>query len=228
VSKHIAKHAHRIAEKAIHRVFKSPKDIKLMLQRAIKEAGELAARHPKTPVTQDLHEGCIKIARQGTGTPGKFRWVVQKIFDKEIGTKGERILRIIIDESGRIVTAFPADRLLAIGLGLATVEILGERTAQASSYIRKQAEVEAALEEKEVGLSWEDFIPYIGLIWSGSLNLGEYEALQEERFIRKEIDDIIKEIEFNEKRSLGQEERMEIEDLIRVAIAAPMLAEESE
>jgi hypothetical protein len=228
VTKHIAKHARRIAEKAIHSVFKSPKDIKFLLQRALKEAGELAARHPKAPVTQILEEGGVKIARQGTGTPGKFRWVVQKTFGKDIGTKGEKILRIIIDETGRIVSAFPADRLLAIGLGVGAVEMLGERTAQASEFVRQQAEAEAAREEKEEGLSWEDFIPFIGDVWGGSLNVGEDEILREERFIRDEIEDIIKEIEFNEKRSLGPQERREIEDLVRAAIGAPMLAEESE
>jgi hypothetical protein len=227
VSKHIAKHARRIAEKAIHSVFKSPKDIKFLLGRALKEAMELAARHPKAPVTQILEEGGVKIAQQGTHTPGKFRWVVQKVFDKEIGTKGEKILRIFIDETGRIVSAFPADRLIAIGLGVGSIGILGERTAEANEFVRQQARIDAAREEKEQGLDWEDFIPFIGDIWGGSLNVGEDEMLREERFIREAIEDIIIEIEFNEKRTLGPKDRREIEDLVRASIAAPLLAEES-
>ncbi len=226
VSKHIAKHGRRIAGKAIHSVFKSPKNIKSMLETTVKEAAELAGKHPKAPVTQALEESGLKIARQSTGTPGKFRWVVQKTFNKEIGTKGEKILRIIIDQSGRIVTAFPADRLIAIGLGVAAIEVIGERTAEANTAVRQMAKEEAAQREKEEGLQWEDFIPFIGAIYGGSLNVGEYEELREWRFIQQVIDDVIKEVESSESRSLSQNERMEIAELVRSAIAAPLLAEE--
>ena len=54
----------------------------------------------------------LKIAIQQTGSPGKVRWVVQRAFGQTIGTNGERILRVVIDSSGRVVTAFPAERLL--------------------------------------------------------------------------------------------------------------------
>lgn len=225
VSKHIAKHARRIAGKT---VFKSPKKIKLILEKTVKEAAELAARHPKAPVTQTLEGSGIKITRQYMGIPGKFRWVVVKTFDKEIGTKGEKILRIIIDQSGRIVTAYPVGRLTAIGLGVATIEALEERTAEASTTVRQMAEAEAALEEKEAGLQWEDFIPIIGDIWGGSLNAGEDEELRQIRFIRQVIDDIIKEVEFKESRSLSPNEREEIEEIVRAAITAPLFAEEEE
>jgi hypothetical protein len=229
VSKHIAKHARRIAGKAIHSVFKSPKDIKLLLKTTLREAGELAARNSKAPVTQILEEGGVKIARQGTRTPGKFRLIVQKTFGKEIGTNGEKILRIIIDQSGRIVTAFPADRLLAIGFTVGTIELFGERTASANEVVREQAKAKAEREEKaEEGLDWQEFIPFIGMIWGGSLNEGEDEMIRDDRFIQNMIEDIIKEIEFSEQRSFDGDRRREIEDLVRAAIAAPMIGEESE
>jgi hypothetical protein len=225
VSKHIAKHARNIAGKAIHSVFKSPKNIKSMLQGAVKEAAELAARHPKIPVTHVLEEGGLKIARQSTGSPGKFRWVVQKTFGKAIGTKGEKILRIIIDQSGRIVTAFPTDRLIALGISIGAIELLSERTAEAGTTVRKMAEAEAAREDERSGLDWEDFIPYIGAIWGGSLNEGESEWLRQRDFIEKVIADAIAEVELTEKRSLGPQERQEVEDLVRVGIATPLFGE---
>jgi hypothetical protein len=134
--------------------------------------------------------------------------------------KGERILRIIIDQSGRVVSAFPSDRLIAIGLGLGAVEILGERSATSAEKARNNAERDAA---KEDDISWWEFVPLIGDIWGGSLNEGEDEMLRRGRELEKDIQDVIAEIEAEEQRTLNTEERKTVEELFRAAIGSSLL-----
>jgi hypothetical protein len=222
VSKHIGKHARRIAGKAIHSIFKNPKKIKSMLERTVKEATELAARHASKPATEMLEEGAIRIARQTTGTPGKFRWIVQKTFPDAIGTAGERVLRIVIDQSGRIVSAFPADRLLAIGIGVGALGGFDARTAAAGERTRDYAARDAA---KEDVVSWGEFVPIIGDLWGGELNAGEDEELRRERELSAEIASTIAAIEDEETRCLTAEEKQVVEDAFRAAVATPLHAE---
>ena len=86
------------------------------------------------------------------------------MFSSAIGTKGETVLRVIIDQTGRLVTAFPADRIALIGLGAAGALALDEGTAEAGEQIRMDAEAQAAkLAEKEQGSGdWEEWIPFLG------------------------------------------------------------------
>jgi hypothetical protein len=225
VSKHVARHARRIGGRAIHSVFKQPKKIKIMIEGAVREATELAAKHAKLPATSALREGAITVARQTTGTPGKFRWVVEKTFGSEIGTAGERILRIIIDQSGRVVTAFPTDRLIAIGLAAAALNVFGERSAAAAEKAHAYAAKDAA---KEDDVSWWEFVPVIGDLWGGELNAGEDDLLRRDRELNKDILETIAAIEEEEKRSLNPEERKVVEDTFRAAIAAPLMTEGEE
>ncbi len=226
VSKHVARHARRIGGRAIHSVFKQPKKIKIMIEGAVREAAELAAKHAKLPATSALREGAITVARQTTGTPGKFRWVVEKTFGSDIGTAaGERILRIIIDQSGRVVTAFPTDRLIAIGLAAAALNVFGERSAAAAEKTHAYAAKDAA---KEDDVSWWEFVPVIGDLWGGELNAGEDDLLRRDRELNKDILETIAAIEEEEKRSLNPEERKVVEDTFRAAIAASLMTEGEE
>lgn len=225
LSKHIAKHARRIAGKAIHSVFKHPKKIKTLVEGAVREATALAAKHATKPVTEVIEEGGIRMVRQVTGTPGKVRWVVQKTFSDAIGTRGERILRIVIDQSGRVVSAFPSDRLIAIGLGVGAVEVFGERSADAAERAHRDAERDAAKED-----SWSlwDFVPFIGDIWGGDVNAGESEELRCEDELRKDIQDAIAAVEAEEARKLIPEEREVVEETFRAAIGASLVEPDGE
>lgn len=206
----------------MHSIFKHPKKIKRMLERTVKEATELAAKHARRPATEMLEEGVIRIARQTTGTPGKFRWIVQKTFPEAIGTAGERILRIVIDQSGRIVTAFPADRLLAIGLGVGALGVFDARTAAASEKARDYAARDAA---KEDDFSWWEVVPIIGDIWGGELNAGEDEEIRRQRELSAEIAATLAAIEEEEERCLSDEEKTVVEDTFRAAVATPLNGE---
>ena len=229
VSRHIARHGRMIAGRAIHSVFKSPKKIKQMLELTVKEAAELAGRNARAPAEQVLEEGGLRIARQTTGTPGKFRWMIQREFKEPIGTRGERILRVILDQSGRVVTAFPAERMAALGLSVGGAALLQSRSAEAAEQLRTDAEQRAKVaEEKESELQWEEFIPFIGDIYGGSAGEGEDEILRQQRYIQVVIDDVISEVEHHEKKTLGPEQRKNIEELIRAGMGAPYHAEEDD
>lgn len=227
VSKHIARHARQIAGRAIHSIFKNPREIRYVLQRMVREATEIAAKHPSAGTQQVIEEAGIRITRQATGTPGKFRLLIQKVFDREIGTRGERVLRLVLDQTGRIVTAFPADRLATIGLTVAGIEALTAGTARAGETVQDQAaRVEAAEKAREERVDIWEWVPFIGDIWGGSLNEGEDEMLRQEREVAALIRDAIDDVEKAEQRSLGEPEREYLAELIRAAIASPLVMED--
>ena len=229
VSKHIARHARRIAGRAIHSVFRNPREIRSLLEVAVREATAIAAKHPTAGTQHIIEEAGIRITRQATGTPGKFRLVIQKVFNKEIGTQGERVLRLVLDQTGRIVTAFPADRLAVIGLTAAGVAALTEGTARAGEAAQAQvAKADAAQKEREDRFDFWDWVPLIGDIWGGSLNEGEDEMLRQDREITTLIQETIADVEQSEKRTLGMAERKELEQLIRAAIASPLITNDSD
>lgn len=224
VSRHIARHARRIGGRAIHSVFKNPREIRSLLQRMVLEATEIAARYPRAGSQHVIEEGGYRITRQATGTPGKFRVLIQKVFDKDIGTHGERVLRVVLDQTGRIVTAFPTDRLAVIGLTAAGIEAFTEGTARAGEAAQAQvARAEAARKAREERVDLWEWVPFVGDIWGGSLNEGEYEMLQQEREIATLIQETIDEVEKSEQRSLSMQEHVELEKLIRAAIASPLV-----
>jgi hypothetical protein len=87
---------------------------------------------------------------------------------------------IAVDQSGRIVTAFPAERLAAVGLGVAGALALEDGTASGAEQIRADAADQAkrAAEKEDSWGDWEEWIPYLGDIWGGSLNEGEDASLR--------------------------------------------------
>jgi hypothetical protein len=216
LSKHIGKHVRRIAKKPKHSVFKYPRKAKGMLERAVNEAINVASKHASKPTKELLEEGPIKILRQSTPAPGKFRWVVQKAFQQDIGTKGERFLRILIDQSGRIVTAYPTDELLAVGLGVGALELLDASTAEAAEKDSSRSAREGA---KKSDFSWSEFAPIIGDLWGGSLNEGEDDDLRRDREQAAEVLATIAAIEEVEKRSLSATERCDIEEAFHSAVS---------
>jgi Domain of unknown function (DUF4157) len=232
ISKHIARHARDIAGRAIHSVFKNPRRVKYLVKTTIKEAAEVAERSAAKLATEAIEEGSIRIVRQGTRTPGKYRWIVQKTFTEAIGTGGQRILRIVIDHSGRIVTAFPTDVLIGLGITVAGVEAFSERTAEAAESVHesvaRQTALEAAAEQPDDS-SWWDWIPIIGDIWGGNLNAGESETLaagreaeQREKLIKQTIDAVIHDLEQDKQATLGPEQRQDVEEFVRMVLTSGM------
>jgi hypothetical protein len=232
VTKHIAKHTREIAGKAVHSIFKNPREIKYLLKGALREAGEIAARKGEKAAATVIEESVIKITKQQTSTPGKVRWVIQKAFGKAIGTEGERVLTIVLDQSGRIVTAYPAGRFLALGLGVAAVETLTAHTADAAETYNASVDREislrtAANRAAEDDSSWEEWIPIIGDLWGGSLNVGEDRLLaagreqeKREKVLAATVESVVADIEHELQKSLGPEERAQVAESVQATITS--------
>jgi hypothetical protein len=125
--------------------------------------------------------------------------------------------------SGRVVTAFPVERFLAIGLGVVALDVFTEQTAEASEEIHSAIERE---ENKE--MSWPEAI--IDFVFAPSTaNEGEDLLLEIDRIVNQTTLDVITEIEESEGIILDDFEREAIHDLVAEAIGNPMvLQEESE
>jgi len=135
----------------------------------------------------------------------------------------------VLDQTGRIVTAFPADRLVAIGLTTAGIAALTEGTARAGEAVQEQvAKMEAAEKAREDRIDVWDWVPLIGDIWGGSLNEGEDEIIRQDRQVTRLINETIGEVEQSEQRTLGSSERAELAQIIRAAIASPLIMEDSD
>jgi len=43
---------------------------------------------------------------------GKLAWVIEKEFKDAVGEGGQKILRVVVDKEGKVVTAFAAENLI--------------------------------------------------------------------------------------------------------------------
>lgn len=224
ISKHIAAHAARNFSKAIHSVFRSIDKIRPLIAKTLEEAAVLTEDFAKSSGAEAIERGGLKVTRQATRTPGKVRWLIQKDFGKAIGTKGETVLRVVLDMSGRIVTAFPADKILTVLVTAVAAEALTEGIADAAEKVSAEAtRVEHIKERKRGEIDMWDFVPYIGEIWGGSLNEFEDLDLAFDRFVARTVSAVIADAE--EQASCSFANRAEIEDLVRCGLGLPMLLE---
>jgi hypothetical protein len=86
----------------------------------------------------------------------------------------------------------------------------------------------AADERRESEISWWEFVPVIGDIWGGDLNAGESEDPALSRATEQAIQDVIKDVEAAEQRSLSEEERAELDQLVRAAVTTSIIQDEGE
>ena len=224
ISKHIAAHATRNFAKSIHSVFRSIDKIRPLIKQTLTEGVSLAEHFAQSSGAEAIERAGVKITRQATSTPGKFRWLVQKKFSSAIGTKGETVLRVVLDMSGRIVTAFPADRLLTILVSVAAAEMLTEGIANAAEKVSAEAErLEAFKEMERNKIDLWDFVPGIGLIWGGKLNQFEDVEMAYDRYVDTIVRDVITEAERQAGCSFAN--RAEVEEVVRCGMGIPLLLE---
>lgn len=225
ISKHVAKHGRRIAGKSVHTIYKNPRKIRILVNKAAQEALQLA----ETNVGKQAHEALsgpgIRMFRQAAG-PGKFRWVIEKEFKSAIGKGGERLLKLVVDASGRIVTAYPIEQFSALGLGAAAMIIFDTKAAEAGEHIHSAVEGDARRRENEED-SWSSF--FIDLVTplgfeAGTLNEGEDLDLEIWRNLDKAHREIVTEIENEQKRTLSEAERGELRDLLEASVGTSMLS----
>ena len=224
ISKHIAAHLSRDLEKAVHGVFRSINKIRPLIAKTLEEASVLTEEFATSSGAEAIEKGGVKITRQTTRAPGKVRWLIQKDFGKAIGTNGETVLQVVLDMSGRIVTAFPADKILAIVVTAVAAEALTEGIADAAEKVTAEATRVAQIKErKRSEIDMWDFVPYIGAIWGGSLNEFEDLDLAFDRFIWRTVSTVIADAE--QRAGCSFANRAEIEDVVRCGLGLPLLLE---
>ena len=162
----------------------------------------------------------LKIFNQQTGTPGKIRTVIEKKFEKDIGTKGEKILKVILDQTGRIVTAYPAEKLTKLGLGIMAIQAVDANAESAADATKRKYESrmkeadEHALDDELNDLSLSTINPLLG----GELNSGEQEWIEHNKTIRAYTNRTVEQVESAEGRKLTSEERQEIRNVIEASV----------
>lgn len=223
ISKHIAAHLVEDLSKDSHGVFRTINKIRPLIARTLKEGAALTEHFAQSSGAEAIERAGVKVTRQSAG-PGKIRWLIQKDFGKAIGKEGQTVLRVVLDVTGRIVTAFPAEKLLAIVLTVGAVEALTEGISDAAEKVAAEAtRIERIKERERSKVDMWEFVPYIGGIWGGSLNQFEDIDLAFDRFIDRQVNTVITAAEQRAGASLAN--RAELEDIVRCGIAVPMLLE---
>lgn len=224
ISKHIAKHTRRNFEKAIHSVFRNIHKIRPLVKQTLQEGLQLTEKFSTDAGLQVVEHAGVKLARQTSTTPGKYRWLLQKEFKTAIGTKGEKVLRIVLDMSGRIVTAFPADKILTLIGTVVGIDLISEGIANAAENTAFEMErLEKFKEMQRQKIDLWDFVPYIGAIWGGKLNEFEDIEMAFDRWIDQVVKDTVDKIEWQAKASLSNREA--ISEVVRIGMGLPLLLE---
>ncbi|MFC3550085.1 SpvB/TcaC N-terminal domain-containing protein [Lysobacter cavernae] len=94
VEKHILEHAEEVAAKAVHGVFKSgtaKEEVLGLIRDTVKTGGKAVLSQTES---------------------GAFAWVFEKEFKEGVGSAGQKILRVVVDKEGKVITAFPVDSLI--------------------------------------------------------------------------------------------------------------------
>ena len=217
VSGHIARHGRRIAGRAIHSIFRSPKDIKWLLERTLGHATEVVERNGAADV---IEEAGIKIERQSA-----TRWAINREFRSAIGTAGETVLRMIVNHNGRIVTAYPVRALVALGIVGSTAVLFDEKTAEAAegwAAITQEAAVKQAEKDSNWFGDWEEWIPYLGDIFGGSLGESEYLYVREDHLILG----VVQALQQSAQQTWTPGHFQKVMSLVRSAIGAPYYVED--
>lgn len=225
LSKHIGKHMRRNCEKAIHGVFRSIDKIRPLVMQTLQEGVQLSEHFAKSSGLEAVERAGVKLARQTSTTPGKYRWLLQKEFKTAIGTKGERVLRVVLDMSGRLVTAFPADKLLTILGTIFAMDLISEGIAEAAEGVAREAERLDRFKEMERNkIDLWDFVPGIGEIWGGKLNEFEDLELAFDRWVDQVVNDVIVRIE--DRAGCSMANREAFGEVVRIGIGLPVLLEQ--
>jgi hypothetical protein len=215
LTKHIQNHTRRIFLKPLHGVFRNINKIRGLVQKTLEEGVQLTRDFATHSGVEAIERNGVKITRQRTKTPGKIRYVLEKTFNTPIGTKGEKVLRVVIDMTGRLVTAFPVDKLLAILLTATAIDLFTDAVSEAAEQVAVRTQQLAELEEKRNEFKIDDLIPLIGD--SDPAGANEDLELAYDRWIDSVVKDIV-----------NQFGNPELEDIVRIAIGLPGLLDDDE
>ena len=210
---HIAEHFEPAANKASHAIFEPKFRNVEAIETLLKKALSGPTRHPVlTKLTID-------------GVPaGKPAVVIERQFTEVIGRAGKaecRILRIVVDFTGRPITAFPVDKflgaaVLAVGAGTAGTVSASEIPSPVQDAFAKEAEAHESLIDRACEpKNWVEWI--IDLLVSESCSTPDPEELISNAALEQRIAKVIERIEKETGFTLDKETRNNIaEDVKRI------------
>lgn len=194
IFEHVLEHTGNVAGKAAHGLFREGLD-----SRQITQMMETTLERGLTPV----------LSERG----GRLSFVIEREFTEEIGTSGERILRVVVDTEGRIITAFPVRTLTARisvnGLSVAVGSALAIVSAHLTLVTEAAQAHYAEREEREGSMDLEDWLlEGVGLFDPTGI-VGSGTRLPEVNWemIDQDTQELIFRSEHDLQRSLSPEER---------------------
>jgi hypothetical protein len=158
IEAHILEHADEVLGKAKHTLLKSG-ITKEELLRLIRETVQKGGK----PILSEMSES------------GQLAWVFEREFKDAVGEKGQKILRVVVDKAGRIVTTFPVDNLLK-RLSIRGILVSGQLAAFAFLTILLESEAQAAVADITARRkAFEDSKTWFetGLEWIGPFGIFE-------------------------------------------------------
>jgi hypothetical protein len=194
-------HGEEVAGKAIHTMFKSSigkEEMVALVKQTIEKGGK--------PVLSEMSEN------------GKLAWVFEKEFKEQIGENGQKILRVVVDKDGKVVSAFPVNsfikristRGILVSAQLATVAVLTtlfeseSQAAEADTAARYRA-LEKSKTKLETTLEW--IVPF-GLAESSPIALEpnfSAIALRTQAIITQTATDLGRDLTAEEKTEISRE-----------------------
>jgi RHS repeat-associated core domain len=195
VSRHIAHHTHVVADKSIHTLFRRPNEIKKLVERVLKNPDDILKQ-----------------------AGGRTRFVVEKEFNRAIGKDGERILRVVMEESGKIITAYPVKEFARGAAGAAFVLAISH---EAEAATRDAVALAQKIDERE-----NRFDPFAIIFGADNLLSGEAAGLAVQRLYAERLGTLIESTEKTLGRSLSDEERAAAKELFMRSVAGGAVAEE--
>src|SRR5262249_3028753 len=129
VEKHILEHTEEVAEKATHTLFKSglgKEGILNLIKETIKTGGK--------PILGEMSE------------KGSLAWEFEKEFKNEVGAGGQKVLRVVVNKEGKVVTAFATDSILK-RIAIRGIQVSAQLAAVAFLTTQYEKEAQAADED---------------------------------------------------------------------------------
>jgi hypothetical protein len=163
--------------------------------------------NPKKLILKALHSFDRSIVQGARGAGRLGHVVIEKEFDRVIGRNGERILRVVINQTtGKIVTAFPVREFMIAASGVAAValvDFISDSIDEVDTLVaRRLAAREAALANRSTGVKVLEFL--IDILIDPSV-AGENEDLMLaiDRLHARKANEYVAKVQEVEQRCLG-------------------------
>ncbi len=174
-------------------------------------------------VSQTLRKGSVE-PHLSVSDSGRFAFVYERKFAEAIGEKGESVLRVVLDESGKLITAYPLEALTTKlvkksgFLVAADRAVLGAVAAVVTGASEARAEVEKQereMYEKRAEGHWTDWLLPDFLVASPLGDGTLAPVRRREAAFEAYVEEAINQVQEQQLHSLGAEQRESLRAMLR-------------